>query len=150
MQALLHTTSPHNYRVFSFCIVDPPKVTHHPKCQSVQTGAEVIFTIEATGDDLTFQWQKNGSDVHNDSNYKGAETNTLSIRHVNKSDGGQYSCLVKNEVKRDGEVSEEAKLTVGESVLQLLPCTVVYRTAIECILNTKANFHFINPKKLFI
>ena len=50
--------------------------------------------------------------MHNDSNYSGTDTNTLSIRHVKKSDEGHYRCLVKNEVKRDGEVSEEAQLSV--------------------------------------
>ena len=60
--------------------------------------------------------------MHNDSNYSGTDTNTLSIQYVKKSDGGRYRCLVKNEVKRDGEVSEEAQLTVCESVLQCLSC----------------------------
>ena len=55
--------------------------------------------------------------MHNDSNYSGTDTNRLSIRHVKKGDGGRYRCLVRNEVKRDGEVSEEVKLTVGEGVL---------------------------------
>ena len=31
---------------------------------------------------------------------------------MKKSDEGHYRCLVKNEVKRDGEVSEEAQLSV--------------------------------------
>ena len=99
---------------FFLLLVDPPKVIQHPNSQSVPTGAQTTFTVEATGDDLTFQWQKNGSDVHNDSNYSGTDTNTLSIRHVGKGDGGRYKCLVRNEVKEDGEVSEEAELTVCE------------------------------------
>ena len=98
----------------SFFLVDPPKIVQHPSCQSAATGTQTTFTIQATGDDLTFQWQKDASDVHNDSNYSGTDTNTLSIRRVKKSDEGRYRCLVKNEVKRDGEVSEEAELTVCE------------------------------------
>ena len=94
--------------------VDPPKVIEHPNSQSVPTGSQTTFTIEATGDDLIFQWQKNARDVHNDINYSGTDTNTLSIRHVKKSHAGCYRCLVKNEVKRDGEVSEEAELHVCE------------------------------------
>ena len=108
--------------------VDPPKVTHHPKSRLVPTGTETTFEVKATGDDLTFQWLKNGSDVHNDSNYSGTDTNTLSIRHVKKNDGGHYRCLVRNEVKRDGEVSEEAQLTVCEfcfAMLILHVCTAV-------------------------
>ena len=100
-----------------FHAVDPPKVTQHPKSQSVLTGAQAIFKVEATGDDLTFQWRKDGSDVHNDSNYSGTDTSTLMIQHVKKSDGGCYRCFVKNEAKK--EVSDEAQLTVCE-------CTSLY------------------------
>ena len=89
-------------------------MTQHPKSQSVLTGAHVTFKVEATGDDLTFQWLKDGSDVHNDSNYSGTDTSTLMIQEVKKSDGGCYSCLVGNGAKIEGEVPDKAQLTVCE------------------------------------
>ena len=92
-------------------------MTQHPESRSVLTGTQVTFKVEATGDDLTFQWQKDGSDVHNDSNYSGTDTNTLMIPEVKKSDGGCYSCLVKNEAKIEGELSDEAQLKVCECLL---------------------------------
>ena len=113
-------------QTFLPCSVDPPKVIQHPNSQTAPTGRQTTFTIEATGDDLTFQWQKNGRDVHNDSNYSGTDTNTLSIRHVKKSEEGRYRCLVMNEVKRDGEVSEEAKLTVCECSSDIVTVVVYY------------------------
>ena len=94
----------------SFSVV-PPKVIQHPNSQSVPTGAQTTFTVEATGDDLTFQWQKNGSDVPNGSNYRGTDTKTLSIQYVKKGDGGHYRCLVRNEVKKDGVHPEKAQLS---------------------------------------
>ena len=93
-------------------VVDYPEVTEHPKRQSVPSGRETIFKVEARGDDLMFQWQKNGRNLKNDRNYSGTDTNTLSIRHVMKSDEGFYRCLVMNEVKRDGILSIEAQLSV--------------------------------------
>ena len=96
---------------------DPPKVTEHPKSQTVPTGEKTTLKVEATGDDLTLQWQKNGSDLKYDIDYSGTDTNTLSIRHVKKSHGGWYRCLVMNEVEKGGEISEEAHLTICESVL---------------------------------
>ena len=90
-------------------------ITQDPESQSVSTGAEAVtFKIEATGDELTFQWQKNGSDLHSGSNYSGINTNTLKIRQVKKSDAGQYRCLVKNQVVMDGKLSKEAELSVGK------------------------------------
>ena len=92
--------------------VDPPKVTEHPKSQSVPTGGETTLKVEAKGDDLIFQWLKNGSNLKSDSNYSGTYTNILIIRQVKKSDAGCYRCLVKNEVKKNGVLSEEAQLSV--------------------------------------
>ena len=98
--------------ILTIFTVDPPKVTEHPKSQSVPTGEETTLKVEATGDDLTFQWQKNGSDLKNDINYSGTDTNTLSIRQVKKSHAGCYRCLMKNDVEIDGILSEEAQLSV--------------------------------------
>ena len=95
-----------------FLSVDPPNVIQHPKDQQIPTGADAKFCIKAEGDHLKYQWQKNGSYVCDDSTHKGAATNTLTICQVKESDVGHYKCVVKNEVKVDGEVSEEAQLTV--------------------------------------
>ena len=127
-QVLLLTISKHDAwwpNLFSF-LVDPPKILQHPSCQSAATGTQTTFTIQTTGDDLIFQWQKDASDVHNDSDCSGTDSNTLSIRHVKKSDEGRYRCLVMNEVKRDGEVSEEAKLTVCECPSDIVAVVVYY------------------------
>jgi len=96
----------------SFLSVDPPNVVQHPKDLQIPTGAEATFSIEAEGDHLTYQWLKNGSNVCKEKRYHGAATNTLTIHQVNKSDAGSYKCVVKNEGNKDGEVSEEAQLTV--------------------------------------
>jgi len=98
--------------VISCHSVDTPNVTQHPSSRSVLTGAEITFKIEATGDDLTFQWQKDGNNLHNNGNYSGTDTNTLKIQKVKKSDRGCYRCVVRNKVKRDEVLSQEAWLTV--------------------------------------
>ena len=105
---------------FLYLSVEPPKIIQHPKSQSVPTGGETTFTTEATGDDLIFQWQKNGSDVHNDSNYSGTDTSTLSIQYVKKIDGGHYRCLVRNEVQKDGILSKEAQLSVCKFISHIV------------------------------
>ena len=73
-----------------------------------------MLKVEARANELIFQWLKNGSNLKSDSNYSGTDTNTLNIRQVKKSDAGCYRCLVKNEVKLEGDISEEAKLNVCE------------------------------------
>ena len=98
---------------FSFLLlaVDPPKIVQHPQSKSVATGAFTTLTFEASGDDLQFQWKKDGKDLHDGSKYHGTKTHTLHIKDVKKSDKGNYQCLVKNDV---GELSEEVDLAVSK------------------------------------
>ena len=84
----------------------------NPEIQSVVAGNEAIFKVKATGENLQFQWQKDRSDLHDDSRYCDTDTDTLRIVEVNKSDKGRYRCLVKNAV--GNKCSDEALLTVGE------------------------------------
>ena len=98
--------------------VYPPKITQPPESKSVTTGAAITLTVKAFGDDLQFQWRKDGEDLHDGSKYRDTNTDTLHIKDVEKSDKGNYQCLVKNDV---GEtLSNEAMLVVGKWVLRIL------------------------------
>ena len=46
-----------------YFLVDLPKITQHPESCSVSTRADTVFRVEAIGDDLQFQWQKDGTDI---------------------------------------------------------------------------------------
>ena len=96
-------------KYYSILPVDPPRITQHPKDQSVATGADASFYVEATGDNLTFQWQKNHSDLDDGERCCGTRTNRLRIIEVEMSDKGRYRCLVKNSV--GDEFSQEAFLS---------------------------------------
>ena len=97
---------------FNLDSADPPNITEHLKDQSVATGADVTFQVEATGDDLNFQWRKNHSDLHDCNRYCDTHTDTLHIVKVEKNDKGRYSCLVKNAVGE--KLSDEAFLAVSK------------------------------------
>ena len=81
-------------------------------------GDEAIFRVKATGIDLQFQWQKDRSDLHEDSRYCDTDTDTLRIAEVKKGDNGRYRCLVMNVVGK--MYSDEALLTVGEQYIEQL------------------------------
>ena len=72
-------------------------------------------------------------------NYSGTDTNTLSIRRVKKSHAGCYRCLVKNEVKRHREVSEEAELTVCECPSDIVAVVVYYCNLCLYLQSTNAD-----------
>ena len=108
----------HVWLLFSLTV----NITQHPEDQSVTTGANINFHVEATGYDvLQFQWQKDekGIDI-NDPRFSSEENNgasTLHIQCVKKSDEGQYRCIVKNAFEESGKPSREAKLTVRKFVV---------------------------------
>ena len=105
-----------SYAVFNdiaiILIADPPKITQHPNDQSVATGDNVAFQVEATGDDLYFQWQRNQSDLADGDRCCGTHSNRLRIIEVEMSDKGRYRCLVKNSV--GNEFSHEAFLIISK------------------------------------
>ena len=72
--------------------------------QSVATGADITFSVEATGDDLQFQWLKDEEDIdRNDCQFSFSQTDhssTLQILGVETSDKGHYKCLVKSPVEK--------------------------------------------------
>jgi plastocyanin len=83
-----------------------PVITSQPTSQTVSSGANVTFTVTATGTaPLSFQWQKNGAAI------PGATSASLTLNAVTTSDAGSYTVVVSNGV---GSVtSSTATLTVN-------------------------------------
>ena len=93
--------------------VDPPDIIKHPESKSVATGAPTTFTVEASGDDLQFKWQKDGMNLFDDSKYHYTDTDTLQIVKVEKDDNkSHYRCLVKNDIEEN--FSQQAVLTISK------------------------------------
>ena len=94
-----------------------------PESQSVATGTDATFRVEATGDDLQFQWQKDERNIiANESRFKvnkTKDTSTLCIHCVHKSDKGHYRCLIKILVEKNGKHSHKAELAVCKSFFLL-------------------------------
>lgn len=83
-----------------------PVVTSQPTSQTVNEGEDATFTASATGDGLSYQWQKDGVDI------TGAIGSTLSLTSVMLSDAGSYQCIVSNGC---GDLTSDAvQLTVNE------------------------------------
>ena len=71
-----------------------------------------MFKVEATGDKLQFQWQKDCIDITDHGGYRGTNTYTLCILDAEKTHKGRYRCHVKNYI--EGKHSNEAVLTVSK------------------------------------
>ena len=90
--------------------MNPPTITVQPvSLELVVPGQRATFTVTATGDNLMYQWQKNGRNI------AGATSATYTIEVVAESDTGMYRCVVSNGA---GPVtSTAANLTVCKCVI---------------------------------
>lgn len=73
----------------------PPSITQHPQAQTICDGATATFTVAAAGSGtLSYQWQRNGSNLTNGGHYSGATTATLIISDADSNDEGSFRCVV--------------------------------------------------------
>ena len=83
-----------------------PTITTQPVSQTVTAGANVSFTVAASGTaPLSYQWRLNGA------NLGGATSATLSLTGVTTSQAGSYTCVVTNVA--GSATSSAATLTVN-------------------------------------
>ena len=95
-------------------VTGPPQVVEHPQSQSVRVGQSVTFRVQAQGQNLQYQWRKDGVAI------AGATQPQYTIAAAQLADAGLYDCLVWNECGQS--VSQPARLTVvqpGQPVLAL-------------------------------
>ncbi|NIA04116.1 MAG: T9SS type A sorting domain-containing protein [Nitrospiraceae bacterium] len=66
-------------------------ITIQPRDAAVCDGGDTSFSIHAEGVNLTYQWQKNGSDI------AGATDTILKITNVSSDDEADYKCIVSGD-----------------------------------------------------
>ncbi len=87
-------------------VITPPSISIQPEPQTVNAGATANFFAAANGTaPLSFQWQKNGSDI------AGATGASLTLSNVQLSDAADYSVEVSNDA--GVATSDPATLTVN-------------------------------------
>jgi uncharacterized repeat protein (TIGR03803 family) len=75
----------------------PPVITVQPQSQTNNAGATVTFLVSAISiHPMSFQWQKNGTNLVDGGNLSGATTNILTITSISDSDVANYSVLLTN------------------------------------------------------
>jgi hypothetical protein len=75
---------------------NPPIITVPPQPTVAADGSTARLTVTATGDNLTYQWRKNGRNIPNGGNISGATSSTLVIDDFSDTDAGVYSVAVFN------------------------------------------------------
>ncbi|MCK4919608.1 MAG: immunoglobulin domain-containing protein, partial [Bacteroidales bacterium] len=86
------------------------QINIQPIHQDIDDGDPVSFTVSATGETLSYQWQKGGVDISDDANISGTNLSVLNISSVSTSDEGAYTCIVSGTCGK--QISDPANLTV--------------------------------------
>ncbi len=93
------------------CTPGGPTITQQPVSQNAYAGSTVYFTVAASGSGtLSYQWQKNSSNLSDGGHYAGCTTATLTISNVDSSDAANYRCIVTD--SNGSTSSSQAQLTV--------------------------------------
>lgn len=88
-----------------------PTITKQPESQTVAENATATFTVEATGGNLSYQWQQS-TDGTDWTDISGANSDTYTTEAAPDMNGRQYRCKVSNNA---GSVtSNAATLTVNQ------------------------------------
>ena len=73
-----------------------------------------MFAVVANGSNSTYQWQRNGEDLTDNTKYSGTMTANLTVLNVMEEDEGNFTCVVSDDV--DNVTSSAAELTVRKCV----------------------------------
>jgi len=83
-----------------------PTITTHPQSQTVNVGANVMFTVAASGTpEPTYQWRKDGTNLANETG------TTLTLNNVQATSAGVYTVVATNAA--GSATSNGATLTVN-------------------------------------
>lgn len=97
--------------VVSINVLPTTSIKVHPRDTSVKAGNYVKFSVEAIGDNLTYEWQWNGEKL------LGGNEKDYVINSAQKSLEGKYRCIVRGTCKTD--TSREASLVVDTSTVSV-------------------------------
>ena len=112
--------SQHHVACGSHAANSPRITTHLGEIKDAVPGKPVTFSIQATGTKpLNYQWERKIGDGSGEwqscdvESFRGANSSTLTIPSVQKSNEGSYHCTVSN--LAGSETSQCVTLTVGKN-----------------------------------
>jgi hypothetical protein len=87
-----------------------PTIATQPQSLNVAPGMKAIFSVQASGSALRYQWQLNGADI------SGATNSTLTLTDVRPTASGNYRCIISNNV--DSQIGPVTTVSVDRELLR--------------------------------
>ena len=88
----LSGNGPSGYELYTYTPIDCeiPQITTQPVGDTIDVGGSITLSVVATGDAITYQWQKDSVNI------PGATHATFAIEDALPGDSGKYTCVVSN------------------------------------------------------
>ena len=93
--------------VLTVSATSAPAITSQPQGHTLATGSSVVFGVEASGGNLTYQWNRNGAPI------AGATASQYLLSNAQPADAASYTATVTNVT--GAVTSNAAVLSVGAS-----------------------------------
>lgn len=90
-------------------LLEQASILAQPQDQNINSGETASFSVIATGDNLSYQWRLDGTNI------SGETSSTLSISNVTSADAGVYSCVITSTCNT--LVSNDATLTITNQTI---------------------------------
>ena len=107
-------------------------ITKQPVSATVKVGEVAKYSVTATGEGLTYQWQlsKNGGNTWSNTGVTGNKTSTITLPKAEvSSDGFQYRCVVTDS-NGNSETSSEATLYIVSDDVAVKTGSIVLPSAL--------------------
>jgi hypothetical protein len=89
-----------------------PEIKSQPEDYNGSIGETAVFTVSATGEELTYQWQVYKNGVWKNTSLNGNKTDALEVGIIESRDGMKFHCVV-TDINGKSVTSDEATLTVS-------------------------------------
>jgi hypothetical protein len=116
--AITNTSGATNSAAATLTVVSPILITQQPVNATAASYGSASFSVSAAGNGpLTYQWQKNGTNLVDTGNLTGSTTTNLTIASVTLDDAGNYDVVISGPY--DTTNSVVAVLVVPETIVSL-------------------------------
>jgi len=95
-----------------------PRITQQPVGVTLARGDSASFSVVATGNNLRYQWQKDGLDLLDGNGVSGATSYLLQVSDVQAGHAGGYRCVVSN---RHGSANSDTATLAVSATAQCIP-----------------------------
>lgn len=125
--------------IFHLSFSGPPQITSQPASQSVYAGNTVFFSVAVSGaGPLSFQWQKNGTNLVDAGNLSGSASRVLVLTNVTTGDAGSYAVQVGNSAGSTNSAVAVLQVASSPPLIVTAPTNVAPNACTTVFLNVAA------------